>query len=468
MNTVLYVFISCVFSMDGQSNAPSLREVFGIYKDPNCLLSEKWSDFRTGKAEIDEINFTRDLEICFFGVIYWMIRNRVSFSLLDYVYSSVHPGLLANSDWEISDEKISNFRNFQRPIFFSPHRLKIHVYDPLDYPELQMLTQGSSFCSKGQWGSEVHVHDFFLSNSSNFNENSDFFFVPGYAICMFEGGFLSLVQINDLYVSLLGKLSYWKNNEHRHIFTFSSGLGLNVFKNWKKYLEKSIILTPETGMFNDVFDQVAPDFVIGKDIAIPGHLHRSEIAELLQKNLKTKSYFAVFIGKSDFSRGPHVNSRSTVDVRRALSEFNHPNLFVASNLDPGEMYTIMGSSKFCLVPRGKSAWSLRLYESLWAGCVPVILSDEWILPFHLVESDFAIRIDMNLSGTEEMIRILESVSPSAWDKFVLNGKKVRCMYSYVFDSSFLQEQHIWLDDMLCQNIESAQEMILNQLAETHL
>ena len=41
----------------------------------------------------------------------------------------------------------------------------------------------------------------------------------------------------------------------------------------------------------------------------------------------------------------------------------------------------MGNARFCLAPRGRAAWSVRFFEALWAGCVPVLLSDYYEVPF---------------------------------------------------------------------------------------
>ena len=41
----------------------------------------------------------------------------------------------------------------------------------------------------------------------------------------------------------------------------------------------------------------------------------------------------------------------------------------------------MSLSDFCLVPMGSTSWTLGLYDALFLGCVPVILSDHIALPF---------------------------------------------------------------------------------------
>jgi len=63
---------------------------------------------------------------------------------------------------------------------------------------------------------------------------------------------------------------------------------------------------------------------------------------------------------------------------------------------------ILGDSHFCLCPKGASSYTSRVFEALFAGCVPVILSDDLRLPFDEQANwaNFSIRWPMNRTGTE--------------------------------------------------------------------
>jgi hypothetical protein len=80
--------------------------------------------------------------------------------------------------------------------------------------------------------------------------------------------------------------------------------------------------------------------------------------------------------------------------RRRLFKLHHPDAVVERVdgfvfFDPGsrnfkaqrERYrSLIGRSRFVLCPRGKGTSSIRLYETLGAGRVPVVVSDEWVPP----------------------------------------------------------------------------------------
>ncbi len=81
----------------------------------------------------------------------------------------------------------------------------------------------------------------------------------------------------------------------------------------------------------------------------------------------------------------------------------------------------MRRSTFCLCPRGFAVWSPRIYESVLAGCIPVIMADNMHLPFSytgsgidwrtfsimipekVVQSNTNVLKDLLLSLTEEDI-----------------------------------------------------------------
>ncbi|CAJ1406967.1 unnamed protein product [Effrenium voratum] len=475
------LFFQPASAVDGQSFKASDEEADRIWNDPNCERTANATegiDWDVVRYQLLQIPFPESMAVigplikrlenpleldraathCVFGVVavfFFFVKYLIEseqphmglaslyLSQLDAFSSGIHPHLLDRSDWLVKDSRLSALRRAmlgrlasqKAPDAEDPKRPRIFVYD-LETPEVRELSQGASFCGKGQWGMEVHIHEWLLASShlTRNADEADFFFVPAYSICMFEAGFFPMESLDAMYKQMLAGLPYFKRNRGRdHVFTFGSGLSANVFRSWRSEMPESIQLSPETWLFNDVVDMKEPCFNTWRDVAVPGYLHRHEILSLAQraKPLEQRSRLAVFLGRIDSSRGPHP-SQGGPDVRDAIRRLRDKGqIYVAQNLSFPEMHAVMGSAKFCFVPKGKSAWSLRFFEALFANCIPVILSDFWELPFEsLVDvPSFVIKWPMELVG-DVLMDYLESLSASTLQGYMDASKAWRCWYVY--------------------------------------
>jgi len=443
----------------------------------------------------DGVDLDGQVGICPFGVVailFFFVKFlveepepriemvRTFFSMLDGYASGMHPHLLDASDWLVKDARIAALRRAllqrlramklpeagwalessleKRPSSSLPPpallrlslpsppevRPLIFVYGS-EVREVRQLSQGASFCGKGQWGMEVHIHEWLLASPYLTRDpaQADFFFVPAYSICMFESGFFPLLELDAEYRRLVAGLPYFQASGGRdHIFTFGSGMSANAFLSWREVIPESIFLTPETWLFNDFAQISEPCFDTWKDVAIPGFLHRHEVLSLAgsAREFADREHLALFLGRTDASRGPHPKTNET-DVRGALRQLHiEGKILVAQHLSFPEMHAAMGNSKFCFVPKGKSAWSLRLYEALFAGCVPIVLSDHWELPFEdfLDVPSFVIKWPMARVG-DELLDHLRRFSNSLLEEYQAAARLQRCWYVY---PPLMQEVHL--------------------------
>eukprot|EP00392_Amoebophrya_sp_AT5.2_P000171 g171.t1 len=242
------------------------------------------------------------------------------YSVLENYLSAVHPGLLDSSQWPIFDEDIRRLRQNlldtyrvlaqqDQALQHGFHgRLQVYVYDEDEVAELKKLTIGAMFCGRGQWGMETQIHDFFRAASFRTldPEAADFFYVPGYAICMLEGNIWRMEEIDQIYIELVAKLPYFQRSRGRdHIFTFGSGMSTSVFESWREHIPEAIVLTPETELFNDLAWIIEPPWQPWKDIVIPGNLDMTELISLqeMAKPLQEREFLGCFFGRADVVRG---------------------------------------------------------------------------------------------------------------------------------------------------------------------
>lgn len=105
-----------------------------------------------------------------------------------------------------------------------------------------------------------------------------------------------------------------------------------------------------------------------------------------------------------------VGSRGTAPVREPLMRLMHPRGYIRDTaadysralhgtMSAGESHEyqrsyaeVIRASKFVLCPRGLSVSTIRVFETMQMGRVPVILSDGWIEPPGAAWSKFSIRV----------------------------------------------------------------------------
>ncbi len=138
-------------------------------------------------------------------------------------------------------------------------------------------------------------------------------------------------------------------------------------------------------------------------------------------------------------------------VRVPVVQLKHPRAYLRDSWsrqsDQDALYaSILARSKFVLCPRGVGPSSWRLFETMRAGRVPVIISDEWAEPKGLDWRKFSIRVRAaDISGIPALLESLEDragelglAARQAWERhFSLTGA-----FEWVADACVRIQSHM--------------------------
>ncbi|KAK8954685.1 putative glycosyltransferase [Platanthera zijinensis] len=128
-----------------------------------------------------------------------------------------------------------------------------------------------------------------------------------------------------------------------------------------------------------------------------------------------------------------------------------PDLQVHEYLPRGsdDYFSYMRRSRFCLCPSGYEVASPRVVEAIYAGCIPVIISDDYVLPFGdvLRWEEFSVKVapddiprlkEVLMAVPEEDVRRLTAGVQAVRLHFVLNHPPKR------FDVFYMILHSVWL------------------------
>ncbi|VFQ84775.1 unnamed protein product [Cuscuta campestris] len=162
-----------------------------------------------------------------------------------------------------------------------------------------------------------------------------------------------------------------------------------------------------------------------KDVSLPEiHLYTGNISpKLLQPNATAapRPLLAFFAG------GLHGPIRPILLRHwQNRSDDEDPPIRVYEYLpDHLDYYTLMLQSKFCLCPSGHEVASPRVVEAIYAECIPVILSANYVLPFSDVLNWDAFSLQVEVSEIRRLKEILMAVSPDEYSRLKEGVRAVR-------------------------------------------
>ncbi|GKV02579.1 hypothetical protein SLEP1_g15001 [Rubroshorea leprosula] len=148
-----------------------------------------------------------------------------------------------------------------------------------------------------------------------------------------------------------------------------------------------------------------------------------------------------------FSGGRHGDIREGL-INHWVGKDNE--IQVNEYLPKGKDYArLMGDSKYCLCPSGFEVASPRLVESFHSGCVPVIISSNYSLPFNDVLDWTKFSVNIPVEKIPEIKKILQGIPEYEYLKMQKRVTKLRRHFQLnrppkPFDALHMVLHSIWL------------------------
>lgn len=167
-----------------------------------------------------------------------------------------------------------------------------------------------------------------------------------------------------------------------------------------------------------------------------------------------REYTGDFVG---WNRPLHKAQGTAESPRQRLLKWaaKYPDMHIRQDVPYSEALKGSINSKFCFIPRGKSGWSSRLFRVLYAKCVPVLLNDDYEIPFlGLFENkdEWLIRWPMR-EVNDDLALLLRNFDNNVIENMIKKAEEAKCWYTWT--PATVDSQHIELQqgdlDQVCPN-----------------
>merc|ERR1712224_870716 len=229
-----------------------------------------------------------------------------------------------------------------------------------------------------------------------------------------------------------------------HVFVWGSGMGADgPFATWRKWVPNAIFLMTETELWNPFHEVDQPSYTPHKDIIVPGRLTIEDMIGLnkMARPLEERENVGHFIG---WPRPPHASVMPPEHCKDATCRLNIRSVLLAMRGKERDMHvdvdvpyieSFLGltNSVFCFVPRGKSGWSSRFFQTFFAGCIPVILNDRYEPPFGEIIDATTYAVKWPMEEVPELVTYLRRLlkeRPDAVRALRRAGEALRCWYAW--------------------------------------
>lgn len=343
-------------------------------------------------------------------------------------------GFSSGGDDEVFHDKeifLQNYKEMKRSlkIYIYPHNWKhpfANALLPLDHQE-----PGGNYASEAYF-KKVLFKSHLITNDSS---KADLFFLP-FSIARLRhdrrvgvGGLQDFIK--DYMANIIQDYPYWnRTGGADHFYVACHSIGRMAMGKVEHVKANAIQVVCSSSYF-------LPNYFAHKDVCLPQIWPRHEEPPGLASTQRKK--LAFFAGS--------VNS----PVRKAVIKAwrNDSSIFAHSGRLKTPYSEQLLRSKYCLHVKGYEVNTARVGDSLYYGCVPVIIADYYDLPFMDILNWRTFSVVVTSSDIPNLKVILQNISPKEYSVLQANVMKVRkhfqwSMSSLDFDAFYMVMYELWL------------------------